>query len=81
MADSRRITLTEPTTDHQIDVRRVPAKCGTYGHTDLEVVCSCSFLHHLSHGQLEDVSHIILEHRLSALEKVVGMNIRIEYDV
>ena len=79
MADSRRVRITPPTTDHQIDVTTEPSKCGTSGHRDHVVVCSCGFLHRTAHMDREGAQKAILYHRLHALEQVVGMNIKIEW--
>lgn len=73
------MTITPPTTDHQIDVIPAEPKCQTPGHKDLKVVCSCGFLATVGHGDRQEAQRHILYHRLHALEQVVGMNIKIEW--
>lgn len=78
MAGSRS-RLTPPTPNHQIDIRSVDAKCETPGHKDLEIVCSCTFIKRIPHGDREQAQTAILYHRLAALEEWAGMNIKIEW--
>lgn len=77
--DRPRSRLTPPTPNHQIDIRSIEAKCGTPGHRDLEIICSCTFSHIVSHGNREEAHMAILYHRLTAMEEWVGMNIIIEW--
>lgn len=79
MAGSRRSSLTPPTPNHQIDIRSIPSKCGTPGHKDLEVTCSCTYQKVIPHGDRNDAQTAILYHRLTALEEWAGMNIKIEW--
>jgi hypothetical protein len=73
------VPIHNPTTHHQIDIRRISATCGAPGHTDLEVVCSCGFIRKLNHGERSEAAQTILYHRLAAMEAVVGMQIQIEW--
>lgn len=62
---------------HHVEITRPKSKCGTPGHTDLLVTCSCGFEHLIAHGQREDAEKQILYHRICMLEKVLGMQVKI----
>lgn len=66
--------------EHNIEIKRVSSQCGTPGHQDLVVTCSCGKLdQRIMHGDREDAQKATLYHRLTALEEVVGMKIKIEW--
>jgi len=69
----------EATKHHTISVQSVPSSCGTPGHRDLQVKCSCGMDETIMHGDRKSAQDTILYHRLSSLEKVVGMKIAIEW--
>jgi hypothetical protein len=65
--------------EHLITVERVPSSCGTPGHTDLQITCSCGFERGISHGTRKGAADTILAHRLMAIEKLIGIKLSVDY--
>lgn len=65
---------------HQLTVSQVEASCGTIGHRDIHIDCSCGFQTHLHHGTREDIKQAVLYHRISAIEALVGIKFKVQYD-
>jgi hypothetical protein len=65
---------------HTITVERVPSSCGTSGHTDIQIKCSCGKLDEcLHHGHLSDSRAPILNHRIWVLEQIMGIRLKVDY--
>lgn len=65
---------------HNITVERVPSSCGTRGHTDIQVKCSCGKLDdRLHHGHMSDAGPPILVHRIWVLEQILGVRLKVDY--
>lgn len=64
---------------HIIEVTSVPCQCGTPGHVDLVVVCSCGLNERLNHGRRDAASSVILYHRISAIEEELGIKLSITW--
>jgi len=64
--------------DIKVDLR-VPCKCGTSGHYDALIKCSCGWERTLNHGY-GNVQETILWHRVMVLEKVVGIKLDVKYE-
>lgn len=65
---------------HNLTVRYVEAACGTIGHRDVHIDCSCGFQTRLHHGTREDITQAVLYHRISAIETLVGIKVKVQYD-
>lgn len=64
---------------HHLEVSRVPSRCEVPGHTDLKITCSCGYEQTLLHGARPDVETAILYHRLTAVEKAIGIDLKVTW--
>jgi hypothetical protein len=70
--------MTQAEKKHSITIDRyAKSLCGTPGHYDTVIECSCGWNHRISHGG--DAHDSITTHRITALERVVGMKFNVAY--
>jgi len=66
---------------HEVNARGDRSQCGSPGHSDTILTCSCGWEKRISHQHTtsSETQDAILYHRITSIEKELGIEFKISY--